>query len=131
MMTWRLMTWALTGSQQKSAAEVTRLVTEVIQAPDFVPEELSGFNAQTATAQLDAAQKQLPEDHPFVRDNWKQTSVDIVVPTREKNRAGNGKIFSIEGFYYRPILEVIRAVFVDPLAKQFHLMPFRKVNKRS
>ena len=37
------MTWALIGSRQKSATEVTRLVTDVIQAPDFIPEELAGF----------------------------------------------------------------------------------------
>ena len=124
------MTWALTGSQQKSATEVTRLVNDVIRAPDFTPDELASFNAQTATAQLDAAQKQLPKNHPFIRDNWKQMSVDIVIPTREENSAGNGKSYSIEGFYYRPILEVIWAIFVDPLAKRFHLMPFRKVSKR-
>ena len=110
--------------------EVTRLVNDVIQAPDSIPNELTSFNAQTATAQLDAAQKQLPKDHPFVRDNRKQTSVDIVIPTREENSAGNGKSFSIEGFYYQPILEVIRAVFINPLAKRFHLMPFRKVSKQ-
>ena len=123
------MTWALTGSRQKSATEVTRLVTEVIQALDFAREELTGFNAQTATGQFDAAQKSLPEDHPFVRDNWKQTGVDIVIPTREKSNVGNGQNFTVDGFYYRPILEVIRAVFVDSLAKQFHLIPFRKVSK--
>ena len=43
------MTWALTGSRQKSAAEVTRLVDEVLQALDFSPEELTSFDAQTAT----------------------------------------------------------------------------------
>ena len=129
MTIWRLMTWAMTGSRQKSATEVTRLVTEVIQASDFTCEELTGFNAQTATGQFDAAQKSLLEDHPFVRDNWKQTSVDIVIPTREKSNLGNGQDLTVDGFYYRPILEVIWAVFIDPLAKQFHLMPFRKVSK--
>ena len=111
------MTWALISSRQKSATKVTQLVTDVIQSPDFIPEELAGFDAQMATAQLDAAQRQLPKDHPFIRDNWKQTNVDIIIPTREKNSTGNGKNFRIEGFYYRPILEVIQAVFVDPLTK--------------
>ena len=94
------MTWVLIGSQQKSATEVTQLITNVIQAPDFIPEELTGFDAQMATTQLDAAQKQLPKDHPFVRDNWKQTNVNIVISTREENSTGDGKNFRIEGFYY-------------------------------
>ena len=43
-----------------------QLVNEVLQALDFSPEELTNFDAQTATGQFDAAQKRLPEDHPFV-----------------------------------------------------------------
>ena len=128
MTTWRLMTWALGGGRQKSAREVTRLVRDVIQAPDFDPEELAGFDAQTATTHLDAAQKSLPPDDPFSRDQWKRTSVDILIPTREKNRAGNGQKFTIDGFCYRPILDVIRAVFAHLSAKWFHLTPFRKVS---
>ena len=121
------MTWAMTGSQQKSATEVMQLVTEVIQASDFTHEELTGLNAQMSTGQFDAAQKSLPEDHPFFRNNWKQTSVDIIIPTREKSNMGNGQNFTIDGFYYQPILEVIWAMLIDPLAKYFHLLPFRKV----
>lgn len=85
MTTWRLMTWALASGHQKSAREVTRLVRDVIQAPNFDPEELAGFNAQTATTHLDAAQKSLPPDDPFSRDQWKHTGVDILIPTKEKN----------------------------------------------
>ena len=55
--------------------------------------------------------------------------MDIVISTREKSKVGNGQTFTIDSFHYRPILEVIRAVFTDPLVKQFHLMPFRKVNR--
>ena len=122
------MTWALAGGHQKSAHEVTQLVTEVIQAPDFDPEELAGFNAQTATACLDAVQKSLPPDDPFSWDQWKRTNIDILIPTREKIQGGNGWAFTVGEFCYQPILDVIRAVFAHSSAKRFHLTPFRKVS---
>ena len=103
-----------------------RLVTEVIQASDFMHKELTGFNAQMATGQFDAAQKSLLEDHPFV---WRQTNMDIVIPTRKKSNVGNGQNLTVDDFYYWPILKVIWAIFIDFLAKHFHLIPFRKVSK--
>ena len=41
------MSWKLTGSSQKSNAEVTCLVREVIQAPDFNIDDLANFNSVT------------------------------------------------------------------------------------
>lgn len=121
------MTWALTGRRQKSAREVTRLVHDVLQAPDFSIAELTGFDARTETRRLDAAQKTIRTDAPFGQDKWQRRSVNIVIPTREKNQAGNGKTFTVEGFYHRPFLDVIRAVFSEASSKWFHLTPFKKV----
>lgn len=45
MSIWRLMSWKLSGSNQKSNAETTRLVHEVLQAPDFNLEDLAAFDA--------------------------------------------------------------------------------------
>ncbi|KIM59154.1 hypothetical protein SCLCIDRAFT_96400, partial [Scleroderma citrinum Foug A] len=44
MSVWRLMSWKLTGSSQKSNAEVTCLVRDVIQAVDFKVDNLASFN---------------------------------------------------------------------------------------
>jgi hypothetical protein len=49
------MQWMMTGSRQKSNSEVTRLVCDVLQAPDFDIRELEGFDAQTEARHLDAA----------------------------------------------------------------------------
>lgn len=127
MSIWRLMNWTLTGNRQKSVTEVTRLVQDVLEAPDFRMEELEGFDARLETRRFDAAENALPTDDPLAMDKWKRTTVDIVVPTREKNLTGNGKSFTIEGFYYRPLLDVIRTVFAEPSSKCFHLTPFKKV----
>ena len=100
----------------------------MIQALDFDPEELAGFNAQTATARLDAVQKSLLPDDPFSWDQWKRTNIDILIPTQEKIQGGNGQAFTVGKFCYWPILDVICAVFAHSLAKRFHLTPFRKVS---
>ena len=127
MSIWHLMTWALTGHCQKSAHEVTQLVHNVLQAPDFSIAELTGFDAHTETCCLDAAQKTIHMDAPFSQDKWQHRSINIVIPTREKNQAGNGKTFTVEGFYHQPFLNVICAVFSEASSKWFHLTPFKKV----
>jgi len=124
MTIWRLMTWAFASSCQKSAREITQLVHDVIQAPDFSVTQLTGFNARTETHHLDAAQKTIRVDDPFGLDKWQCQSVNIFIPTREKNPAGNGQPFTIEGFYHQPLLDVIHAVFAKALSKWFHLTPF-------
>ncbi|KIK17419.1 hypothetical protein PISMIDRAFT_36034, partial [Pisolithus microcarpus 441] len=63
MSVWRLMRWILsphsfiqlyTGSKQKSEAEVSRLVSMVITADDFWPDDLQNFNAHMELKQFDA-----------------------------------------------------------------------------
>ena len=125
MSIWWLMNWRLTGSVQKSSAEVNHLVREVIQAEDFNVLELDGFNAHTETSHLDAAERALPEDDPFGTDQWKTTNVKISVPTREKNPKGNGRAFCVEGLRYRLLTSVVQAVFAEASSKLFHLTPFK------
>ena len=129
MTIWRLMTWAITGSRQKSTSEVTKLVHEVLQAPDFMIEELAAFDACTETRRLDAAQNTIHKDDPFSQDKWECRSVDIAIPTREKNPAGNRKTFTIEDLYYCLLLDAVWAVFAEASSMSFHLTPFRKVGK--
>lgn len=57
-------------------------------------EELERFDARLETRRFDTAENMLPADNPLAMDKWKQTTMDIVVPTREKNLAGNGKSFT-------------------------------------
>ena len=128
MSIWYLMQWITTGSRQKSNSEVTRLVRDVLQAPDFSIRELQGFDVRTEARHLDAAMNALPTDDPLSMDQWKWATVDLLIPIREKNPAGNGHTFSINGFRYRPLLDVIRSVFTEASSKWFHLTPFKKVH---
>lgn len=108
MSIWRLMIWKETGSTLKSNLEVTWLVHDVLQAPDFNIQDLSLFNAFRYMSQLDAAQKEIPPKDLFRINGWKHTTVEISVPTREKKREGNGRTFSVDGLQYRPILDVLQ-----------------------
>jgi len=129
MSIWRLMTWKATSSAQKSDVEVTRLVREVLQAPDFNTQDLSRFNASSKTSRFDAAQKEVPPEDIFRIDEWNHATVDISIPMREKEKEGNGQTFSVGGLLYRPILDVIRAVFTEASSETFHLTPFKWVWK--
>lgn len=120
----------MTGPHAKSAPKVNHLVKDVLQAPDFGPEDLQGFNVQAQIAQLDAATKQLPSGDPIGQDKWKCTNVEIIMPTREKSQAGNfGQPFSIHGLWYQPIMDVVHSVFTKRSLQAFHLTPFKKVRQ--
>lgn len=127
MSIWQLMRWKESGGTHKSDAEVTRLVHEILQAPDFNIHNLTNFDTSSKTCRMEAAQKKIPQEDLFGIDKWWCTSVNISVPTREKNKKGNGR--TINGFHYRLILDVIHVVFAEASLKSFHLTPFKKLWK--
>ncbi|KAF9232549.1 hypothetical protein BU15DRAFT_90630 [Melanogaster broomeanus] len=126
MSIWRLMTWKQSGSSQKSDAEVTRLVTDVLNAPDFKLEDLSDFSASKEVKRLDTA-LETGSSSFFQKDGWNECSVQILVPTREKNPGGNGQPFYVPKFMHRSITSVIQAAFSESTSKWFHLMPFKRI----
>ncbi|KIJ58628.1 hypothetical protein HYDPIDRAFT_102299, partial [Hydnomerulius pinastri MD-312] len=128
---WRLMMWMLTGSRQKSETEVTRLVNEVLQAKDFDIQDLQGFNAHTEMKRFDTSETSLAEHDAFRKDGWKESAVDILVPTREHNTNGNGQLFTIPGLLHRPLTAVICAAFAEKAARWFHLTPFKRIWRSS
>lgn len=127
MSIWRLMSWKLTGTNQKSNNEVTRLVNDVIQAADFKVDDLTGFNASSESKRLGAKDVSGPPGI-FDRDDWKEAAAEIVVPTREKQK-GAGHTFVVPGFMYRPLTSVIEVAFSEPISKWFHFIPFKRIWK--
>ena len=101
------MSWKTTRSSLKSNSEVTRLVHEVLQAPDFNIADLSRFDASREAAQFNTAEKSIPPEDVFRINRWKHTTIEISVPTREKKKEGNGVTFSVDSLRYRPILNVV------------------------
>ena len=104
MSIWRLMGWMLSGSNQKSAAEVTRLANTVITADDFCPADLIGFNASTELKHFNDSENDMDPKNPFHQDGWLESSVTISVPMCDKNPAGNGQDFTIPNFFHRNLM---------------------------
>ena len=132
---WRLMTWMMTGSRIKSEAEVTRLVDEVLKSEDFDCDHFIGFNAHTEMKHFDKSEI-APGDESGItlnlaQDGWKESTISISVPTRERCASGNGQEFTIPGLFHRSLTGVICAVFAEKAAKWFHLTPFRRIWKSS
>ena len=124
MSIWRLMRWMNTGSSSKSEGEVDRLVNDVLSAPDFHAEDLHNFNAHRGNSHLDAADKATP-----LEDNFQVASISIEVPTGQPGDPSTPRTYSVPGFRYRKLLNVIKAAFQDPLSRQFHFTPFSLMHR--
>lgn len=48
---------------------------------------------------------------------------------REKRKEGNGVTFTVDGLRYRPILDVVCAVFAQASSRSFHFTPFKRLWK--
>ncbi|KAI6112821.1 hypothetical protein F5141DRAFT_1002659 [Pisolithus sp. B1] len=127
MSVWRLMKWMLTGSKQKSEVEVTNLVSTIITAEDFRPEDPQGFSAHMEMKRFDMSEKSLHTDHTFHKDGWMEASISIEIPTHDHNPSGNGQTFTIPLFFYHKLTTVIEAAFLSHSFKYFHLAPFRHI----
>ncbi|THH26439.1 hypothetical protein EUX98_g7748, partial [Antrodiella citrinella] len=119
-----------TGSEKKSAGEINRLVNEVINAPDFKPSDLKGFEAGRETAKLDVfAQKNF-------KDGWHESDVTIEVPDGKKHGSPNDPpipTFNVPGLLHRPLVEVIKTAWSSATtnSSRFHYFPFRQFWRRS
>lgn len=122
-----LMNWFHSGSNQKSEGEVNRLVKEVINAPEFDPAELIGFNIRQGNRTLDEVHtKNHQERTPFSSGEWREVSVDIEIPVPIRNAVP--KIFRVPGLYFRSITSVIRDTWSSTTSRRFHLTPFKRIH---
>ncbi|KIK36572.1 hypothetical protein CY34DRAFT_94132 [Suillus luteus UH-Slu-Lm8-n1] len=124
MTLYRLMSWMNTGSSRVSESKVAALVNDVILADDFDREHLMGFSVRKNLRELDADESGKKIAFP---DDWIETSVTIDIPIRSKEEGP--RPYTIHGFHYRPLLEVVRAAFADAQAAAFHLFPFKHIWK--
>ncbi|KAJ3925662.1 MAG: hypothetical protein NXY57DRAFT_1051654 [Lentinula lateritia] len=121
MSTYRIMQWLNTGSSVKSEGETTRLVEEVLNAPDFDIKDLSHFSAHRENLRADKAK--IPESASNYLSGFETTSVDIRVPSGQRNVPS--EMFSVLGLHYQPLLSVIREAFSGPLSDKIHFSPFK------
>lgn len=124
MTIYRLMSWMNSGSHLVSETKVSHLVRDVILADDFDREHLEKFSVRRSLRELDKDDKGRKVTFP---DDWIETSVTIDIPTKSKE--DGPQPYTIPGFYYHPLVQVIRAAFTDAQARAFHLLPFKRLWK--
>ena len=123
MSIWCLMSWKLTGSNQKSNEELTCLVKEVIQAPDFKIADLAKFHALTELRRLgDEGTRVAGVSGAFSHDGWKEATLEISIPIREQRKEDCGHSFAIPGLMYRSLVSVIQIAFSEPISQWFHFI---------
>ena len=122
------MDWFYRPSMTKSIAEVNALVKDVILAPDFIPEDLVGFDAAKENTRMDKYRTD-PSDNPTpfsYDDGWLKGSVDIPLPCDgfEFSSEADAPTFNVE-FHYRKITQVIQSALAEQRAETFHTFPFK------
>lgn len=118
------MSWMNSGSNKKSVVEVNRLVEDVMLAEDFELKHFENFSVRNSLRELDNETNRREVEFP---DDWIQADVTIKIPTKSKE--DDAKPFSVTGFHFRPLIEVIRSAFTDIQANAFHLSPFKRMWK--
>jgi hypothetical protein len=118
------MSWMNSGSNLVSETKVTRLVKDVLLAEDFDRTHLENFSVKQNLQKLDADENGKRITFP---DDWIHSSVTIDIPTKSKE--DRPQPYTIPGFHYRPLVEVIRTAFADVQAQAFHLSPFQRLWK--
>jgi hypothetical protein len=122
-----LIQWFYSGTNQKSIADVQRLIDEVILHDDFDARELRGVEMARELKKLDAFEMSLDGQ------GWKRGSVKISVPCpKEKVPESEAAQFEIGGLLYRDLTSVIKSACQDETtADAFHVTPFQEMWRQS
>ncbi|KAG2064842.1 hypothetical protein BDR04DRAFT_1162109 [Suillus decipiens] len=126
MSTYHLMTWMNSGSHQKSEAEVSHLVKDVIQAEDFNLRDLDVFSVRKSLRALDHNNKGEKGTCTFL-DDWLEADITLDIPIKSKDDPS--KLLTILRFHYQSLLGVICSVFMEIQADVFYLLPFKRLWK--
>jgi hypothetical protein len=118
------MSWMNSGSSLKSEAEVAHLIKDVMLAEDFDAMHLKDFSVRKNLQKLDNDPGRSKIDFP---DDWTQASITINIPM--KMGKDDARPFSIPGFHFHPLVEVIQSAFMDIQASTFHILPFKHLWK--
>lgn len=114
----RVMQWLNNGNNVKSESQLNEFVKTVIMSPNFLKDDLSGFDAHRENHRLDHALSKNSLQSQFV-----ESTVEILVPSGEKKTPP--KPFSIQGLLHRKLTSVISDAFTGSLAHLHHFSPFR------
>ena len=116
------MQWLNNGYTSKSEAQINELVNEVILAPDFAQDHLTGFDAHRENIRLDNALATSSFQRQFT-----ESTVNVLVPSGSIGTPP--KPFAVRGLLHRKLTTVISEAFTGPLSHLFHFSPFKLYHK--
>ena len=142
----RLMNWALDGSNLKSEHEIDRLVKDVLLADDFDISHLDGFRFGKEAARLDSyshgySSPEADDSETNIESTpttpasgsissaWLETTVKIKVPPEDTNFSiaeEDAPEFEVHGVFYRPLLSIINDAFKSRASDEFHFTPYHE-----
>ncbi len=114
---YRVMQWLNNGSTTKSESQMNEFIRTVIMPHEFSQDHLISFDAHRENQRLDHALSRSSNSH------FEECSVEILVPSGEKKVPG--KMFQVQGLFYRNLTSVISDAFSGSLAHHYHLYPFK------
>lgn len=144
MSIYRIGHWFHSCGGRLSRESLASLITDVLKAEDFSPDDLPGAQTMdrlnTALDGLDKEESRRgAAGEVFVQgDGWIEESVCIEIPTgvkqphkRSLDQPPASTPFNIPGLFRRPLVEVIKSACQDDLAREFHYEPFRSFQAHS
>lgn len=127
----------------KSLGTLNNLVHQVLLAPDFNTNDLTGFDAAKEAKRLDdfkfdpsapdEGSSRSSSSSKQLNDGWIETSVPISLPGDGVSHLSDAAapVFHVKGFLYRKPLEVLKAAYQEAPAAEFHIFPFEEYWKTS
>lgn len=127
----RLMNWWC-DTPTKSAADLDRLVHEVLLQEDFDQDHLRDFKCLRETKRLDSCGRDKKTRLPLQK-GWRESTVKIHLPAEQVKNVSESKApeFEVSGVYHRSLVEIIKDVFQDTEALTYHYTPFQHFWKPS
>jgi hypothetical protein len=127
----RLMNW-WSGNPTKSAADIDRLVRDVLLHKDFDQHHLDGFRCSREAERLDQYANDTKTVIPSSQ-GWRESAVKIRLPPGRATNTDESTApeFEVPGVHHRSIVEIIKDTFQETMALTYHYTPFKHFWKPS
>lgn len=123
-----------TSNNSFGLAGIQRMNDQVIQQPDFDPEELCGFSAQKEAQRLDhfIASQSFDLVLPFdAHAGWKKSSVKVSLPCMgHKTSEDKAPTVEIDNVVHCDLLEVMKEAYSSEAASEYHLHGYKQMWER-
>ncbi|OSD06437.1 hypothetical protein PYCCODRAFT_1442622 [Trametes coccinea BRFM310] len=122
--TFSLVYWQNNESNTKSNDQMG-VLTELMQHPDFRPEDVAGFSASREVQRLDNYYEEGDRSILSPRDGWQHGTVKVRVPKEGVSYPSEDDApeFAVDGAYYRSLVDIVDTAYRSPSVKDWEIIP--------